>query len=835
MAHNEWDGFSDKQQLRQESEADGIKELNSEKQRTVKPLSTLNFLSIDSSIVNGELQERKEEKADEMLKQSEKRHRSLVEAVPDMLFRYSVDGVYLDVEIKSDNLLMAKGLRFYRSGSLIGSRVEEVLEPAVAGPLMEGIRKAASTGEIQVVEYDYFAEKQQRYFEARLVPTGPNEVTSIVREVTDRKMMETALQYQIKFEKMVAEISSSFVDTSMGGIDEAISGALEMSGKFFQADRSYLFRFDDDYRSMSNTHEWCAPGITSHRERNQNYAVDRNRWWVEQCLAGNHVQVYDVEALPAAMESDKKEFRAEDITSFLTIPLIKEGKVFGYFGFDGVKEKKSWSEEQINLLKVVAEIISGAIVKNETEGALKESERRYREILNTMEEGYYEADLTGKITFCNEAACRILGYKTGELKGLSYKQLYKEPDAVYKSFNQVFLSGKPAKGLIREMIRKDGSPGYMELSISLLRDKDGVVKGFKGIGRDVTERIENEKRLEYLSLHDQLTGLYNRFFFEAELERLDGSRYHPITIITADVDGLKLINDTMGHDAGDLILKRCAGVLKNSMRRSDILARTGGDEFSAILPQTDHEVGESVVKRIKNNIGYYNRNNRDLPLSLSIGAATSEESDFRLRGLFKLADSKMYKEKLKHSGSGRAEVVQGLMTVLSDRDYIMEGHVLRLENLCRTVGEKINLSVDQLSNLALLAQVHDLGKVGIPDHVLFKPGPLSSDEWNIMREHPKRGYRIALLSPDLASVADLILKHRERWDGRGYPLGLKKKEIPLLCRILAIADAYDAMTSKRLYNELKTKEEAVAELKANAGSQFDPELVPVFLQVLEEI
>ncbi len=670
------------------------------------------------------------------------------------------------------------------------------------------------------------------------VKNDSGEITGAVfifMDISERREARKALQYQFQFEKMVAEISASFVGTPVEKIDAAVDYALKESGEFFKADRSFLFLFSDDSRFMTNTHEWCAPGISSQQERNQDYFVDQNRWWAQELFRGKHVHIPDVEALPAEMEKDKQEFQAEEIRSCLSIPLIKGGQTFGYFGFDGVKKKKSWTDEQIALLKVVAEIIAGAIVKAETEEALKESEERYREILSTIEEGYYEADLVGRITYCNEAACRLFGgYSINELVGMSYKRLYKNPRTAFEAYNRVFTTGIPERGLILEMVRRDGSNGFAEISISLIKDKSGNVTGFKGIGRDITKRVEYEQNLEFMSLHDRLTGIYNRTYFETELDRLDGSREYPITIISADLDGLKLVNDTLGHEAGDRLLEKCASILKKSLRRSDILARVGGDEFSAILPHTDKEKGAKILRRIRKNTRAYNKSDEVLPMGISLGVATAEKSDASLKELFKRADDLMYTDKLFRSGNTRSQIVNGLLADLEEKDYLSDGHANRLEEHCLAVGRKIGLSSYKLSDLGLFARVHDLGKVTIPEKILFIPGPLTEEEWEIMRGHPEKGFRIASSSPNLDRVAELILKHHERWDGAGYPLGLKKTEIPVECRILAIADAFDAMTNKRLYNEVKTESEAIEELKKHSGTQFDPKLVQVFLAVLKE-
>jgi len=200
--------------------------------------------------------------------------------------------------------------------------------------------------------------------------------------------------------------------------------------------------------------------------------------------------------------------------------------------------------------------------------------------------------------------------------------------------------------------------------------------------------------------------------------------------------------------------------------------------------------------------------------------------------LYKEADNQMYREKLHRSQSARSAIVQTLKKALEARDFMTEGHVNRLKLLMVTFAPMIRMSEQSVNDLLLLAQFHDIGKVGIPDSILFKPGYLTPNEYAEMQRHCEIGYRIAQSSPDLAPIADLILKHHEWWNGRGYPLGLKGEGIPLECCILAIADAYDSMTSERPYRKPIPQEEAVAELKKCAGTQFNPELVEMFVQTL---
>ncbi len=471
----------------------------------------------------------------------------------------------------------------------------------------------------------------------------------------------------------------------------------------------------------------------------------------------------------------------------------------------------------------------------EAEEALRESEDKYRDILSSIEDGYFEVDLKGNITFCNEASARMLGYTVDEFLNLNYRDITINHQLFFNTFNRVFRTGQTNHALTFEMTKKDGSSAYAELSVSLVRDKGGNICGFRGIGRDVTERKNYEDQLKYLSMHDQLTGLFNRSYFENELVRLSSSREYPISIVSIDLDGLKLVNDTIGHQQGDQLLVACANLLKKTVRGEDVLARVGGDEFVILLPQTDSKAAESVIRRFGQQVDIYNNETKEqIPLSISLGMATAENKDANLHEAFKEADDLMYRDKLHKGVDARSQIIRSLMITLGERDFITQGHARRLEELSKKLGKKVGLSKKALSDLALLAQGHDLGKVGVPDSILFKEGSLTDEQWQIIKQHPEKGYRIASSSNDLSGIADLILKHHERWDGTGYPLGISGEDIPVECRIIAIVDAFDAMTNDRPYRKAISHKKAEAELINNAGTQFDPKLVEAFLKILKQ-
>lgn len=349
---------------------------------------------------------------------------------------------------------------------------------------------------------------------------------------------------------------------------------------------------------------------------------------------------------------------------------------------------------------------------------------------------------------------------------------------------------------------------------------------------EIIERTAAEEKMMYISMHDTLTGLYNRTFFEEEMRRLEEEQYAHVGLIMCDVDGLKLINDSMGHDKGDSLLISTANLIKSCFRSSDIVARVGGDEFAILLPNASQKILEYTYQRLQENAFSLNQSLQELPLSLSIGFALRTDAKTRLNELYVEADNNMYREKLYRSQSARSAIVQTLMKALEARDFITEGHAERLQVMVADMGTAIGLPPKSIVDLRLLAQFHDIGKVGLRDCILFKPGPLTPEEKLEMQRHSETGHRIALASPDLMHISDWVLKHHEWWNGQGYPLGLGGEEIPLECRILAIADAYDAMTSDRPYRKAMSHEEAIAELRKCAGIQFDSDLVEKFASVL---
>lgn len=455
----------------------------------------------------------------------------------------------------------------------------------------------------------------------------------------------------------------------------------------------------------------------------------------------------------------------------------------------------------------------------------------FQQLFENSPNGIVMMDNDERIVSINKGFEKLFQYKAKEASGQLINDLVVPENLLAEgiAFSNRIISGGVAnqKDTVRK--KKDGSLVNVNLlGYPIIVNNKQV--GLYVIYSDITDRKNTEDKLKYLSLYDSLTGLYNRGYFEQEMTNLQRENDSMAGIILCDLDGLKLINDTMGHDTGDTLLRTAANILKNCFRETDIVARIGGDEFAVLLPGGTRSVVEKAIQRVKYSVKRYNVQNTKLPLSLSVGFAQGQTNN--LEELFKEADNSMYREKLHHSQSARSAIVQTLLKAMEARDYITEGHGDRLQDLVVNLAAELGLPGRVMTDLRLFAQFHDVGKVGIPDRILFKKGPLTPKETKEMRRHSEIGHRIAQSAPDLVPIADWILKHHEWWNGQGYPLGLTGEDIPRECRILAIADAYDAMTNDRPYRKAMSSEEALKELQKCAGEQFDPLLVKIFVNML---
>ncbi|MGM0502692.1 MAG: HD domain-containing phosphohydrolase [Bacillota bacterium] len=461
------------------------------------------------------------------------------------------------------------------------------------------------------------------------------------------------------------------------------------------------------------------------------------------------------------------------------------------------------------------------------------TEKINKDIIETMQEGLLTCNVEGEIKMINESTTDILGYQERELINQPLNLIFSDEDskkyftaANLKQIEQNYIFKSEEKYLLT----KDKNEIPCLFSASILHDDWGEVLGAVCTFQDITERKEAENNLTHLTFHDQLTGLYNRTYLEQQLNQINSTGEVEIALIMIDLNGLKLINDGFGHEAGDKMLTRTAEVLNKSCRNSDIVGRWGGDEFIIIMSGIDQAKLEEITKRIKEKCKETPKD--PVPISLALGSSIKTEREEDIYETLKRAEDEMYNKKLFEHKIVQSDTLDTLLDNLGSKSHESEQHISRIQELACDLGEQINLSTVELEHLSLLASLHDIGKVTIAEEILNKPGSLTEIEWQNIKRHPEIGYRIASATDDFAHVAEEILYHHEWWDGSGYQEGLKGEEIPLLSRIIAIAEAYEVMTSGRPYQDAVTEKEALEELKEYAGSQFDPQLVEEFVELI---
>ncbi len=471
--------------------------------------------------------------------------------------------------------------------------------------------------------------------------------------------------------------------------------------------------------------------------------------------------------------------------------------------------------------------------------ALHESERSKSVLLSHLPGMAYRCmfDREWTMKYLSDGCFDLTGYRPESLidnRELSFNELIRPEyrEAIWNRWGEA-ISKKVPFAYEYEIKTASGKKKWVWEMGQGIYGEDGQVEALEGIVIDIDESKRRYDQIQYMNDHDFLTGLYNRKFFEEAKDRLDKEKCLPAAIIIADINGVRLINDAFGHAQGDRLIKKTAKIIQSCCRKEDIAARTEGDAFSILLPCTDREGATDIVLNIREACAKHNKKiqkKADM-INLSIGYGIKTDPKANMDEAEKDAEEYLYKSKLFERRSHHSTILSSVMATMYARSQETEEHAERIAELSIGIGRKLNLPQSSLDELNLLAMLHDIGKIGLDDRILNKPGKLTPQEWTEMKKHPEIGYRIVMTAPELQSIAEYILSHHERWDGNGYPRGLKGEEIPLLSRILAVTDAYDAMTQDRVYRKALTREEALLEIKKNAGTQFDPEVADLFLQL----
>lgn len=376
---------------------------------------------------------------------------------------------------------------------------------------------------------------------------------------------------------------------------------------------------------------------------------------------------------------------------------------------------------------------------------------------------------------------------------------------------------------------------YINISIILLiMIIGGVVVGLlirKNILKISRMFEEEQKKIEYISFHDYLTGFYNRRYFEENINKII-DKYFPFVLIMADVNGLKLVNDAFGHNIGDKLLTACSNTISSNLKDNDFAIRWGGDEFLIVLGKSSDKEAIKFINKIKGQCSKTKIETVDL--SISLGYRVYRDKSRNIEQAITKAEEMMYSNKVIESPSMKSSTIKGIINTLHNNYSFEKKHSIGVSRYAELIALEMGLPDIEVKKLKLIGEIHDIGKIGLSQNLLNKVDKLNEDDWIKIRQHSEIGYRILSAYSELSEYAETVLYHHERWDGKGYPKGLKEEEIPLYARIICVADSYHAMTSDRIYKKALSKEEAVKELIACKGTQFDPNIVNNLLNVIKK-
>ena len=526
----------------------------------------------------------------------------------------------------------------------------------------------------------------------------------------------------------------------------------------------------------------------------------------------------------------------------------------------GCQEMIAWSntvlrDDQDRMTFVVA---TGLVIteRKHAEEALQAAEQNYRSMFENALDGIFQTTRAGHYLRANSALARIYGYETpAELIETLHdikQQLYVDPRRRAEFVRLMRIHGS-VTGFEAQIYRRDGEIIWITEDARAVYDASDNLLYYEGHVQDITHRksLEAEKEslladaLERADL-DPLTGLLNHRAFhkryQEETARALREGTH-LAVAVMDLDNFKFFNDAYGHAVGDDVLRRVAETLLTGCRPYDTLARFGGDEFALLMPNTTLGEATALTARLRKTLastGYRPLNlESPIPLTLSAGLAVFPEDGEEKQIVLEAADVRLMRTKtggsdddsieslrelLLHSHQGFL-MLDALVTAVDNKDRYTRRHSEDVMRYAIQIAIDLNLDKQAQHTLQVAALLHDVGKIGVPDRILRKPGLLTDEEFDAIRQHPMMGAIIVGAVPGFEETLEAIRHHHERWDGDGYPFGLAGCEVPQSARIMAVADAYSAMTMDRPYRQGKLPEDALRILLSGSGSQWDPECV----------
>jgi diguanylate cyclase (GGDEF)-like protein len=718
------------------------------------------------------------------------------------------------------NEAFAKSVGVEAAALLPGQRMGSVFPILDEG--WEAALLRAAKGE-EVPRFERYWNEKKRYFGIRVYAPLPGQVAVILSDITSRKAIEQELRTKDKLLLTIIGLTQDLLGVQ--DYRQIIPRVLALMGEALDVSRGYLFESaytDGKLCTVSQKAEWCANDAVSQIDNPNLQEVSAGKMQdILPLLQEGKAFLAHVADLPSS--NTRMLMEGQDIQSVLILPVFAGDLFWGFVGFDECRQRREWTVMEQGVLRLFADSLGRAVERYDNEQKLRSVQERNAAMLHAIPDLFFIITPEGRITHYHAS--------------FRPEELYDPPERFINKLVADVLPPETAEPMLSHVMAALAQNAMQVFEYSL--DYSGRIRHFEGrllpinqesvllLARDITERKLRLEKIEYLSYHDQLTGLNNRRRYMQQIVRMERPDKLPLAIIMADLNGLKLTNDAFGHQMGDVLLTRTSEVLRR-LCDEDMIFHMGGDEFVLLLPCTDATAAEACCRCIAQEIA--NESTGMLVFSASIGFAVKHSLAESYSDVFRQAEDDMYRHKLTEGVEMRRRAVNQILQTLYQRSPREMQHSQKVGELSKKIAYVMGLTSEEAEQAYQAGVMHDIGKIGIDQKILEKTTRLDDGELKEVRRHSEVGYRLLNSVHGLAHIAPFVLEHHERWDGEGYPKGISGERINLIARIIAVADGYDAMVSPRTYKQPMTPKDALVEVRCCAGTQYDPRVARAYVE-----
>jgi len=763
-----------------------------------------------TTIVDLSLQVEHEQEAEQM-KQT---FATFIDASDDKIFLKDEEFRYI---IVNETAARARGL----------SKEEFILKQAhnFMGAEEAGLRLRSDQEVVQKQKVVISEEQSgKRILENRKFPVplgnGKIGVGGFIRDITEAAHQRELLKKMAESNRIVTECMTRSFTNVRAQVDYALSEALMLT----ESECGVILLYDEPSTQFEMFAHYSQDTICRIKDGSEKcFTLEQAGFWGESIRQRKTVVFEQPFAL---IENTKLPFEHPAMKSLMTLPMFEGEKIVALVGFSN--KENGYSEHDVAAITSLMNGVWMAINK-------RLQERRTARLLERMEAMFnnHEAVMflleasTGKVLDVNPAALKFYGYTQEEMLQKYMYEINAEGKEVSERLRISALESKQRRFTAKHTL-KNGEIRNVDL-FSCPVPYGGETRLFT-ILFDVTEQIKATQQIQYLAYHDHMTGLYNRRFFEETFGLLAASgQQFPLGVIMGDINGLKLYNDAFGHHKGDEAIRTLVQTIQTNLRPEHQLARIGGDEFAILVPKTSETELQQLINELGSLFRQEDPKTELRSLNISLGYSIQHNKEQNLDWLLKESEAFMYSRKYYNSRNFRSSAIHSIMETLFEKIPREKYHAEQVSQISQALATTLQLEPKMIEEIRIAGFLHDIGKISIDEIILDKPTKLTPGEWEIMKLHSVKGAKILSNAVEYHQIAEWVLAHHEQIDGKGYPSQIMGSEIPLASKIIAVADAYVAMTSPRPYRAALSIDEAKDLLKQGAGSKWDANIVEALL------